>query len=324
MKQRNVTGIHHITAIAGAPQENLDFYVGVMGLRLVKKSINQDAPDTYHLFFADGDGHPGTDLTFFPWPAMGPGRIGAGVWGEVAFAVQAGTLDWWERHLRDHDIIVGEREIRFGETVLPFTDPHGMALSLVESEPYETFDFTPWDRSPVPAERQIRALASVTVTVRNPEATVAFLDGAFGFHLAGEDNGRTRYVVGDGAAGQRIDLLVDNTAQTGRWGVGSVHHVAFRVPDDDAQAAVDGQIAGEGGHSSGVIDRFWFKSVYVREPSGALCEVATDGPGFGVDEDMAHLGETLVLPPWYESYRERIEAGLPRLQLPDGTASEVA
>lgn len=319
-----VHGIHHITAIAGAPQENLDFYVDVLGLRLVKKSINQDAPDTYHFFFADGAGHPGTDLTFFPWPAMDAGRVGAGVWGEIGFVVPPGSLDWWENRLRSRGVTPGQREERFGEAVLPFRDPHGMLLSLTETETARVFEFTPWDRSPVPATRQIRALGSATLTVRNEDATVAFLGGAFGFTFHAEQNGRRRYVVDEGAGGQRLDLIVDPGASTGKWGVGAVHHVAFRVPDSEAEAAVEQQVIRQGGRSSGVIDRFWFKSVYVREPSGALCEVATDGPGFGVDEEMEHLGETLVLPPWYEPQRERIEAILAPITLPTPESAEIA
>jgi glyoxalase family protein len=312
----DVTGIHHITAIAGAPQENLEFYVGTLGLRLVKRSINQDAPDTYHLFFADGKGNPGTDLTFFPWPQMGPGRIGTGVWGEVSFVIPPGSIDWWETRLRDAGVTIGPRETRFGEEVLPFTDPHGMVLSLTETETAEVQPFAPWQDSPVPAERQIRALGGVTLTLRDEAATKAFLADAFGFSFTAEENGRRRYTVGDGAGGQRLDLIIDSDAPRGTWGVGAVHHVAFRVPDDGAHRSVEWQIAGAGGRGSGIIDRFWFKSVYVREPSGALCEVATDGPGFGVDEDMAHLGETLVLPPWYEEQREKIEAILPPLTMP--------
>ncbi len=311
---KRVLGIHHITAIAGAPRENHRFYTEVLGLRLVKKSINQDVPDTYHLFFADGDGHPGTDLTFFPWPDMGPGRIGAGVWGEVAFAVPVGSLDYWEARLQDADVTTGERETRFGEAVLPFTDPHGMSLALVESEPHADHAFTAWDGSPVPADRQIRALGGVRLTVRSVEATAAFLSGAFGFGAGERDGDWVRYTVGEGAAGQRIDIRIDPEAPRGAWGVGAVHHVAFRIPDEEQELAVREQITAHGGQASPVIDRFWFKSVYVREPSGALCEVATDGPGFGVDEDPAHLGETLVLPPWYESQRAAIEAVLVPLE----------
>ncbi len=311
---KSVTGFHHITAIAGAPQENLDFYVGVLGLRMVKKSINQDAPDTYHLFFADEEGNPGTDITFFPWPSMGAGRIGAGVWGEVSFVVPPASLNWWEAHLRDNGVSAGPREQRFGEEVLPFVDPHGMVLSLTATTTSSDFDFTPWRDSLVPEEHQIRALGSVTLTIRSDEPTAEFLDGAFGFSFHSEENGRYRYTVGEGLGAQRLDLLIDPEAKRGSWGVGSVHHVAFRVPDEVTEKEVERQIIDHGGKTSGVIDRFWFKSVYVREPSGALCEVATDGPGFGVDEDMDHLGEKLVLPPWFEDQRPAIEASLPPLR----------
>jgi len=317
----SVGGFHHITAIAGAPQENLDFYLGVLGLRLVKKSINQDAPDTYHFFFSDGAGSPGTDITFFPWPAMTKRKIGAGVWGEIGFVVPLGSLDWWETHLRAAGLTVGDQELRFGQKVLPFNDPHGMLLSLTETQTYEGFVFSAWADSPVPEEYQIRALGLATLTVRNEEPTVNFLGGAMGFRFFAEENGRRRYIVGEGLGGQRIDLIVNPQAASGSWGVGGVHHVAFRVPDSAAEAQVEQQILEHRGRSSGVIDRFWFKSVYVREPSGALCEIATDGPGFGVDEDMAHLGETLVLPPWYENQRSLIEANLIPVTIPQGVRS---
>ncbi|MFW5644070.1 MAG: VOC family protein, partial [Alkalispirochaeta sp.] len=215
----DVTGIHHITAIAGTPQENLDFYVGTLGLRLVKRSINQDAPDTYHLFFADGKGNPGTDLTFFPWPQMGPGETGTGVWGEVSFVIPPGSIDWWEERLRNTGTSVGKRETRFGETVLPFADPHGMELSLTETEIAKDQPFAPWRDSPVPEERQIRALGAVTLTLRSEAATTGFLADAFGFSFAAEDGRRRRYTVGDGAGGQRLDLIVDPDARRGSWGV---------------------------------------------------------------------------------------------------------
>ncbi|MFW5826442.1 MAG: ring-cleaving dioxygenase [Alkalispirochaeta sp.] len=310
METKHVHGIHHITAIAGPPRENHHFYTEVLGLRLVKKSINQDVPDTYHLFFADGAGNPGTDLTFFPWPQMGPGRVGAGVWGEVSFVIPPGSAEYWQERLTEAGIAVGAIETRFSEKVLPFTDPHGMALSLTETETYTAFDFAPWEQSSVPVAHQIRALGSVRLTVRDDSATTAFLSGAFGFSHSGTDGGWKRYTVGEGSGGQRIDIHVDAGASGGKWGVGAVHHVAFRIPDDEQELAVRNQVIEEGGQPSPVIDRFWFKSVYVREPSGALCEVATDGPGFAADEDPDHLGETLVLPPWYESQRAQIEAVL--------------
>lgn len=313
MEMTHVSGIHHITAIAGPPQENHKFYTETLGLRLVKKSINQDVPDTYHLFFADGAGNPGTDLTFFPWPEMGPGRVGAGVWGEVSFVIPPGSVEYWQERLVEGGITVQPEETRFGERVLPFTDPHGMTLSLTETETYEEFSFDPWGQSPVPAHHQIRALGSVRLTVRDDAATTEFLAGALGFAHAATEGAWNRYTVGAGAGGQRIDILVDTDAPRGKWGVGAVHHVAFRIPDDEQELTVRNQIVERGGQPSPVIDRFWFKSVYVREPSGALCEVATDGPGFTADEDAHHLGESLVLPPWYESQRAQIEALLPPL-----------
>lgn len=318
---KRVTGIHHITAIAGDPQESLDFYVGVLGLRMVKKSINQDVPDTYHLFFADAAGHPGTDLTFFPWPRMGAGTRGAGVWGEVAFSVPEGSLEYWQARLSEAGVALSREETRFGERVLPFTDPHGMTLALVETTIYEQQGFTPWAASPVPAEHQIRNLSSVRIVVRDPAPTAAFLSTAYGFEERAREGEWRRFTVGDGAGGQRVDIHVDPNAQNGKWGTGSVHHVAFRVDDEPHELEVREQILTAGGHPTRVVDRFWFKSVYTREPSGALVEIATDGPGFAVDEDAEHLGETLVLPPWYESQRGAIESALPALVYPVTAAS---
>ncbi len=312
----SVTGIHHITAISGDAQENLNFYVGVLGLRLVKKSINQDAPDTYHLFFADAEGHPGTDITFFPWPGMPAGRLGPGVWGEVQLSIPEGTLDFWQARLTHHGLSVGEQELRFGEPTLPFADPHGMRLALVEAPLYDGFRFTPWEDSPIEADKQIRALAGVRLPEHNSTPTRNFLVGALGMQRLAEEAGGTRYGIGGGEAGRRVDLRDEREAPSGRWGVGAVHHVAWRVKDEAHQSELRAKIVGEGVTPTPVIDRFWFKSVYVREPGGALFEVATDGPGFAVDEDPAHLGETLVLPPSFEAQRTQIEALLPQLGPP--------
>jgi glyoxalase family protein len=307
-------GIHHITAIAGRPQENLDFYTRTLGLRLVKKSINQDVPDTYHLFFADGEGNPGTDITFFPWPQMGEGRIGLGVWGEVSFTVPHGSLEYWERRLKAREVMVEPIQERFGERVLPFYDGHGMALSLTESDLAASAAFSPWEKSPVPADSQIRSLGSVRLTLGDPQATANFLNGSLGFENKQTDGKWQRFVLGEGAGGQRVDIRTDPDIGRGGWGVGSVHHVAFRVKGEEDQLQVWQQIREAGGRPTEVIDRFWFKSVYVREPSGALVEVATDGPGFGVDEASDTLGEKLILPPWYEGQRRNIEVALPPLE----------
>lgn len=317
-----VTGIHHVTAISGDPQETVDFYVGVLGLRLVKRSVNQDVPDTYHLFFADAEGHPGTDITFFPWPQMGPKRPGIGLWDEIYLSIPGGTGEWWQERLSEAGVDDARREKRFGEVAIPFTDPHGMSLALIEAESYDSFDYTPWSDSPVPAEKQIRALAGARLLERREEPTVDFLKGAFGFALAGEEAGWKRYTVGDGKAGQRIDIKVLPESNRGQWGVGAVHHVAWRVPGDPEQAEVRRQISSAGRPPTEVIDRFWFRSVYVMEPGGALCEVATDGPGFSVDEEPARLGEALVLPHWLEPDRPAIEAALQPITVPGESSSD--
>src|SRR5690349_151210 len=312
-----VHGLHHVTCIAGDAQENLDFYTKVMGLRLVKKSINQDAPDTYHLFFADAVGSPGTDLTFFPWPGMGPGRLGHGLTNEVVFAVPAGSLDWWKTWLKDHGVALSPEEWRFSERTLPFVDPHGLALAITEvPAPAST---TPWEKSPIPAEHQLRGFHTVRTWERDLEPTVALLTGPMGLTKVGEENGWHRYGVKpangavERASGTFIDLKAFPDERRGSWGVGSVHHVAWRVADSAHEISVREAVRKHGVHTTDQIDRFWFTSVYFKEPGGALFELATEGPGFGRDEDPAHLGETLVLPPWFEARRSEIEAGLPRL-----------
>ncbi|HEU4570077.1 MAG TPA: ring-cleaving dioxygenase [Gemmatimonadales bacterium] len=306
-----VHGLHHVTCIAGDAQENLDFYTKVLGLRLVKKSINQDAPDTYHLFFADAAGSPGTDLTFFPWPGMGPGRIGHGLTNEVSFSVAVGSLDWWKARLAEHRVTVMAETTRFGERVLPFADPHGLALALVESaHPTAT---VAWEKSPVPAQHQLRGFHAVRTWERDIEPTVALLTGPMGLTKVGEEGGWHRYGVG-GKAGTLIDLKAFPEERRGSWGVGSIHHVAWRVTDSEHELVVREAVRRHGVGTTEQIDRFWFTSVYFKEPGGALFELATDGPGFARDEDPAHLGETLVLPPWYEPKRQEIEAGLPQLK----------
>jgi glyoxalase family protein len=306
-----VTGLHHVTVIAGDAQQNLDFYTRVMGMRLVKKSVNQDAPDTYHLFYGDGVGHAGSDLTFFPWPKMAPGRHGIGLTNEVSLAVPAGSLDFWAARFGEHGVDTTSRESRFGERTLPFTDPQDVALTLTETS--ETREFTPWEASPVPAEHQVRGLHSVRLLERELAPTVRFLEQALGFTLAAEENGWKRYAIGGGGSGRAIDVQEVPNGQRGSWGPGAVHHVAWRVPDDDAQREVHDRVRDAGVKPTDVIDRFWFRSIYFKEPGGALFEVATDGPGFSVDESTATLGERLILPPWLEQNRPGIENSLPVL-----------
>jgi len=303
--------MHHLTAIAGKAQENLNFYTGVMGLRLVKKSVNQDVPDTYHLFYADGAGTPGTDLTFFPWPEMGPGQLGTGLVVEVPFAVPRGSLKYWRERFDRMGVQYGALETRFDEATLPLTDPHGLPLALVESK--DARAFVPWQKSPVPAEHQLRGLHTVRLWVRRLAPTAEVLINSMGFTLLGRENGWSRYLVDGGGSGKMIEIKERPQQNVGRWGTGAVHHVAWRMKDDAEEMAMREALLQAGLFPTGQIDRFWFKSVYFREPGGVLFELATDGPGFDRDEEREHLGERLILPPWLESQRSQIEAALPPL-----------
>jgi glyoxalase family protein len=310
------SGLHHITAIAGPAQENLDFYAGVLGMRLVKKSVNQDDPGTYHLFYADAEGHPGTDITFFPWADLAPSRQGHGLSTEVSLAVPPASLNFWSARLVRSGTETLAIETRFGERALPLADPHGLHLALVESESSLGRPFIPWERSPIPVEHQIRGLEGARMLERDLAETVSFLVGALDFRKIGEENGWQRFGVADGISGQYVDLRGAPDAPRGAWGTGSVHHLAWRVTDDSHQLETRERVLRGGGHPTPVIDRFWFKSVYFREPGGVLFELATDGPGFHVDEEMESLGESLVLPPWLEPNRDAIEKVLPTLTMP--------
>jgi glyoxalase family protein len=318
---REIKGLHHVTAIAGPAQENLDFYAGVLGLRLVKRSVNQDDPGTYHLFYADAEGHPGTDLTFFPWAQMAPRRDGHGLSSEVSLAVPPGSLSFWSARLQRYGASMAAAEVRFGQDALPITDPHGLRVALVESRGALGRAFSPWDGSPVPVEHQIRGLESARMVERDLVVTASFLSSAMGFTHLGTEDGWHRYGVAEGKSGAYVDLRETPTARRGAWGTGSVHHIAWRVEDETHQLEVRERVTEKGARPTPVIDRFWFKSVYFQEPGGVLFELATDGPGFAVDEDRAHLGETLVLPPWLEPDRAAIESALPRLRQPQTVSS---
>lgn len=327
----SVRGLHHVTAISGPAQENLDFYADLLGMRLVKKSVNQDDPGTYHLFYADAEGHPGTDLTFFPWAQMAPGREGHGLSTEVSLAVPPGSLVFWAGRLQRYRVQVHGAEVRFGQAALAFQDPHGLRLALVESESSLGRTFTPWDSSPVPAEHQIRGLEGARMSEGDVSLTSQFLERVLGFQLLGTEGAWHRYAVAGNSeesaaalfgrpepspSGQYVDVREVPGARRGAWGTGTIHHLAWRVDDEAHQNAIRASVESAGAHPTPVIDRFWFKSVYFREPGGVLFELATDGPGFAVDEDPAHLGETLVLPPWLEPERPAIEPALPKLVMP--------
>jgi glyoxalase family protein len=315
----DITGLHHVTAISGDAQENLDFYTGILGMRLVKRSVNQDSPGTYHLFYADAEGHPGSDLTFFPWPEMALAQPGIGLAMEVSLAVPTGSLDYWSERLRRYGVTTAEPDVRRGERVLPLTDAHGMSVALAEtSDPRE---FAPWEQSSVPVERQILGLHSVRLWERDLALTSTFLTNVMRFTPLGEENGWSGFALAGGGSGRFLEIRELPQTARGNWGVGGIHHVAWRVPDDETELAVRERIEQARRRPTEVIDRFWFKSVYFLEPGGVLFELATDGPGFAVDEDPASLGERLVLPPWLEEHRVEIESSLPVLRL---TAEEKA
>jgi glyoxalase family protein len=306
-----ITALHHITCIAGDAQENVDFYSGVLGMRLVKKSVNQDSPGTYHLFYADAAGHPGTDLTFFPWPEMARAREGVGLAMELSLAVPIGSLTFWGERLNRHSIRTLALETRRGNRALPFADPHGLPVVLHETG--DSREFAAWEESPVAVEHQVRGLHSVRLWERDLQATSAFLTTVLGFREIGVDGEWSGFELGDGGSGRYLEIREIPGAQRGAWGTGGIHHVAWRVPDDETELEVREKISEARRRPTEVIDRFWFKSVYFLEPGGVLFELATDGPGFTVDEDPATLGEQLVLPPWLEQQRKEIERALPRL-----------
>ena len=309
-----ILGLHHVTAIANDAQANVDFYAGVLGLRLVKKTINFDDPSTYHLYYGDGVGSPGTVMTFFPWPGVRRGALGSGQTSTTAFAVPEHSLDFWRRRLEESPVRAHGIE-RFGLPGLAFADPDGLRLELLASaRPDDGRE--PWNGSSVLAEHAIRGLDGVTLLHADCTATESVLVGAMGFRKVAVDGERVRYESGDGGSGTFVDLLHDPNAVPGRVAGGSVHHVAFRVANDDAQSAWQSRLLDAGHPTTEVKDRMYFHSIYFREPGGVLFELATDNPGFATDESVAELGTGLRLPPWLESDRDRIERGLPSLEDP--------
>jgi glyoxalase family protein len=282
-------------------------------MRLVKRSVNQDDPTTYHLFYADAEGRPGTDLTFFPWEQAAPPRLGHGLAVEVSLEVPAGSLFYWQTRLAKHGVVVPDIELRFGDRVLPIVDPHGLGVALVEPRTPTRRDARPWKDSPVPSERQVRGLYGGRLWERTAGLTTTFLVDVLGFERLGDEGGWIRY--GFEADAGVVDIRETPDHPRGAWGVGSIHHLAWRVDDEAHQHTMRTRVVKAGGRATEVIDRFWFKSVYFKEPGGVLFEIATDGPGFAIDEASEHLGESLVLPPFLEDQRSQIEHVLPPLRM---------
>lgn len=307
-----IDGIHHVTATAGDPNENLKFYTQTLGLRLVKRTVNFDDPGTYHLYYGDTTGQPGTVLTFFPWPQARRGRPGDGQVTAVAFAVPHNTLEHWVEQLRAEDVNIWGPDERFGAFTLGLEDPDGLHIELIE-EPGPTTT-TPWTDGRVPVNRAVRGFHSVTLTVGDYEPTASLLTDVLDYHYVSQEGPRHRLTTpGEGTA-NIIDIRERPNEPEGRPGKGTVHHVAFRVPDAEAQQSIRAQLESRGLPVTPVKDRKYFQSIYFHGPSGILYEVATTGPGFLIDEDQAELGSRLQLPDRLESRRQEIEDRLPRLE----------
>ena len=308
----DIRGIHHVTAIASDPQRNVDFYSGVLGLRLVKKTVNFDDPGTYHLYYGDGLGRPGTIITFFPWPGARRGTRGAGQATTTAFTVPSGSLETWRDRLAERGVGVAEETVWFGDRVLVFLDPDGLRLALVEGA-IETPGQS-WPDPPVPAEMSIGGFHSVTLQEQALDRTREFLEGTMRFKHAASEGRRHRFEVSIAGRGRFVDLVTTSDSALGRIAAGTVHHVAWRVRDDAEELEWRRHLLEQGAQVSPVMDRQYFKSIYFREPGGVLFEIATDPPGFTLDETETDLGRNLKLPPWLESERQRIEAALPAIR----------
>jgi len=312
--EKQILGIHHVTAIAGDPQRNIDFYAGILGLRLVKLTVNYDDPTTYHLYYGDETGSPGTILTFFPWPGAPKGRLGTGQLTTTSFSIPDRSMPFWIDRFKGKGVVFELPTKRFDEEVLSFSDPDGLRLELVQHDYAD--ERVGWREGPVPVKNAIRGFYTVTLTEEKRERTVSLLAESLGFRKLGEEFDRFRYEVGEGGPGAFVDVLSAPDMPQGYVSVGTVHHVAWRTPNDKEHKAWHEKIASLGMHVTPIIDRKYFHSIYFREPGGVLFEIATDNPGFAVDQSADEFGKRLMLPPWLEPERVRLERVLPRVHLP--------
>lgn len=313
-------GIHHITMIAGDAQQNVDFYAGTLGMRPVKVSVNQDDPGTYHFFYGDATGTPGSGITYFPYPGGRQARLGSGMVGEIRLAVPKGSIPFWQARFAERGVAHVLDVDAFGAEGLRFVDPDGLDLRLVETEVEAG---TPWNGMLVPADKAVlksmgATLLTATATGNGLDSkTGSFIEKHLGFTVAGEAGNTRRYVGQDGSY---VDVEVDRARPFGSGGHGGVHHIAFRVATFEEQKEIHAKLVEAGAHVSDLIDRLWFRSIYFREPGGVLFEIATDGPGYTADESADTLGRKLSLPDWLEPRRAAIEAGLPVIKWPAAEA----
>jgi glyoxalase family protein len=312
---KKIAGLHHVTAIASDPQRNLDFYIGLLGLRLVKRTVNFDDPGTYHFYFGDVRGTPGTILTFFSWPRARRGHRGVGQIEATAFAISPDSVGYWLDRFKEQHVTAEKTSTRFGEEVIRFTDPDGLLLELVTSDSIAQVES--WADSTVPAEHSLRGFHSVSAALEGYERTAQLLITSFGYRLVKESGNRFRFVApSESGAGRIVDLLCMPDSRAGHVAAGSVHHIAFRAKDGDEQLQWREHLVGLGYNVTPVIDRTYFHSIYFREPGGILFEIATEPPGFTLDEPIEELGSKLRLPPWMEAARPQIEQVLPPIKIP--------
>lgn len=314
-----VQGLHHITAVAGDPQRNINFYHHLLGQRMIKKTVNFDDPGTYHFYFGDEIGTPGTLLTFFPWQHMGRGTRGNGETAAVAYSIAPESVAYWQQRLAEHGVSTGETQTRFDATVLPFHDPDGMPLELIADA--GTTAVRHWADGPVPAVYALQGFHGVTLWLDEVAPTAKILTEQLAYTFVGQEGNRYRYQGAAENVGLYVDILHRPGQGRGRFGAGSIHHIAFRTVDDEEQLEYLQKLRGAGLRVTPVQDRQYFHSIYFREPGGVLFEIATDAPGFLYDEPAAELGTHLKLPPWYEPHRAEIEAVLPPVSLHAEAAS---
>jgi catechol 2,3-dioxygenase-like lactoylglutathione lyase family enzyme len=310
--------IHHVTAIAREPQRNLDFYAGTLGMRLVKLTVNYDDPGTYHFYYGDELGRPGSLLTFFPWTGGRPGRQGTGQINGIGLAIPPASLGYWVERLLTRGVRYEGPSRRFGEQVLAFADPDGLLLEVIATP--RVTGLGGWPDGPIPAEHAVRGVHAVTIWEDGDAGSADFLTETMGFRRGREEENRLRLESGEEGLGTVVELRRAPGFWRGTDGAGTVHHVAFRAADDAEQAVRQEELRSRGVGVTDVRDRTYFRSIYFREPGGVLYEIATDGPGFTLDEGPAELGTSLKLPERYESMRERLTVALPPVRLPHAEA----
>ncbi|GEO07047.1 diguanylate cyclase [Adhaeribacter aerolatus] len=309
--ENKILGLHHITAIADQAKRNLDFYTKVLGLRLLKKTVNFDDPGTYHLYYGDEKGSAGTVLTFFPYEGARRGSAGTGMATNIAYSVPAGSFDFWIDRFEKHNVIYNKPSEKFGEPYLTFLDPDGLKLELVVSKNPDNRQ--PWVTDAIKASLATRGFHGVTLTLKDIQATAAILTDIFGYKLLEQSGNRYRYITDAVEAASIIDLVQLPNEARGIGGAGTNHHIAFRVKDEETLMQFQRKVSAAGHSITNKIDRNYFYSLYFREPGGVLFEIATDNPGFGIDEPWDKLGSGLLLPPQYEPRRAQIESVLPNL-----------